>query len=152
MRKFGKQKKQNFFLKRIIREDIRSLVGSFWFRQRLEHFEIQLNLKGVQTSRLENIFKKKKTRHPMKHTPFDNYKAKRGEERLKIRSWKVGVLLTLSGKELMQQRLARFERCRLCNVRAKFSFIQGQPEPVKISGKLETGRGGGGKSIGKDKS
>lgn len=52
----------------------------------------------------------------------------------------------------MQQRLARFERRRLCNVRAKFSFIQGQPEPVKISGKLETGRGGGGKSIGKDKS
>lgn len=87
----------------------------------------------------------------MKHTPFDNYKAKRGEERLKIRSWKVGVLLTLSGKELMQM-LARFERHRLCNVRAKFSFIQGQPEPVKISGKLETGRGGGGKSIGKDKS
>lgn len=79
----------------------------------------------------------------MKHTPFDNYKAKRGEERLKIRSWKVGVLLTLSGKELMQQRLARFERRRLCNVRAKFSFIQGQPEPVKISGKLETGRGRG---------
>lgn len=33
----------------------------------------------------------------------------------------------------------RFERRRLCNVRAKFSFIHGRTEPVKISGKLETG-------------
>lgn len=71
----------------------------------------------------------------MKHTPFDNYEAKNG--------WKLGVeKLKYSqpfGKELMQRELGRFERRRLCNVRAKFSFIHDQPELVKISGKLETG-------------
>lgn len=43
-------------------------------------FRIQLSLKGAQIWKLGNgnISKKKETRSPMKHTPFDNYEAKNG--------------------------------------------------------------------------
>lgn len=72
-------------MEKIIGENIRSLIESFckaipMIPATIRSFRIQLSLKGAQIWKLGNgnIFKKKETRSPMKHTPFDNYEAKNG--------------------------------------------------------------------------